>query len=93
MTTYRITTDHPMSSYGEPVLIDSAGNALKAGDIGIFGLPTAMCGRVDAGGEVFWSGYGDSPDKMWRALRLAHEAHPHLTVVKVVDQSSIKLSA
>lgn len=97
MQTYKITTDHPASSYGEPVLLNSQGTPCKAGDLGMFGLSANACGRVDAiqadgTSTVFWSGYGDNPDKMWRALRVAHEAHPDLSEVRIFDAGKIELS-
>ncbi|WP_339426766.1 hypothetical protein [Pseudomonas proteolytica] len=93
MTRYRITTDHPMSSYGEPVLLDGDDTPYKAGDLGLFGLSPNFCGRVDAGGKTYWSGYGDAPDRMWRALRTAHETHPDLATVEIIDLGLIRLSA
>lgn len=38
---YTLTTDHPSSSYGQPVLVDGEGRAYGPGDwiIGPFGVP------------------------------------------------------
>ncbi len=93
MTTYKMTTNHAASSYGEPVLIDDAGIAIGPREVGLWGtLPSNFCGcvnRYDAevpamiGGvreisgervEVNWSGYGDSPNRMWEAVKSAFRA-------------------
>jgi hypothetical protein len=89
--TYTITTDHPASSYGMPVLLDADGIAYGAADVGLYGLPKNLCGRVDAGGDVYWSGYSENPMKMWNALRAAHNAHPELLTVGIVDAGKVIL--
>jgi len=91
MTTYTITTDHPASSHGIPVLLDDAGIPHGADDVGLYGLPKNYCGRVDAASDVYWSGYGDSPMKMWDALTAAHIAHPEMTIVEIVDAGKVVL--
>ena len=46
--TYSMTTDHPASSYGQPVLLDDSGNPHGPADVGLWdSIAPTMCGRVD----------------------------------------------
>jgi hypothetical protein len=89
---YTVSITHPACSYGNPVLLDRTGAPNGAADVGLFGLPANYNGRVDAGGKVYWSGYGDDPMKMWHALRRAVGEHPDLTTAIVHDSGRIELA-
>lgn len=99
MTTYKLSYDHAASSYGQPVLIDEAGEPNGPADVGLWGLPQNFCGQVYARspnpgelGTVYWSGWSASPDKMWLALLKASAEHPELTNVHVHDIGRVELT-
>lgn len=101
MAKYKVSYDHATSSYGEPVLLDDNGNPCGPADVGLWGnLPPDFCGRVDLSwqtGEpvppVYWSRYGEEPDRMWRALKTALRNHPNYTHVNIESPSRVILSA
>lgn len=99
MTTYTISYDHASAGYGQPVLLDDAGEPHGAADVGLWGLPENFCGQVYVKGSdaqtlrdrTFWSGYGASPDKMWQALCRASRAYPTATIAEVRDAGMVHL--
>ena len=94
MSTYRLSFDHAAASYGEPVLLDDHGTPYGPADVGLWAaLPANFCGRVDAGRGVYWSGFGEAPDRMWRALVNAARAHPDLALATVYDAGKVTLHA
>ena len=90
--TYTLSTSVTGSSYGQLVLLDQEGEPRGPADVGLWGtLPSDTPGRVFCGGQIYTSGYGPSPNRMWEAILTALMDHPECDILDVFDPATVSL--
>ena len=92
--TYTLATAVSGRWYGQPVLLDDDGEQRGPADIGLWGtLPSNTPGRVFCRDQVYASGYGERPGRMWEAILTAHADHPQCDILDVFDPATVSLRA